>query len=71
MITLIVLLLIVCGIAGALIGNRSGHRFQGMFCGLLFGPIGVLAVALWKTPPPNLPARPSPDPTAPSDPAAR
>jgi uncharacterized membrane protein YccC len=40
--------LIVCAIAGALIGQRSGHRVNGMFFGLLLGPVGVLIVALWK-----------------------
>ena len=45
---LIVLGLIVCGIAGALIGARSGHRINGMFFGLVLGPAGVLIVALWK-----------------------
>jgi hypothetical protein len=43
-----VLILIVCAIAGALIGQRSGHRINGMFFGLVLGPIGVLIVALWK-----------------------
>ena len=45
---LIVLILIVCAIIGALLGERSGHRINGMFFGLLLGPIGVLIVALWK-----------------------
>lgn len=45
---LVVFILIICGIAGALIGQRSGHRVHGMFAGLLFGPLGMLAVALWK-----------------------
>lgn len=44
----VILALVVCGIVGALIGNRSGHRVNGMFFGLLLGPIGVLIVALWK-----------------------
>jgi len=48
---LVVLILIACGIAGALIGQRSGHRINGMFFGLLLGPIGVLIVALWKPKP--------------------
>lgn len=45
---IVVLILIVCAIAGALIGSRSGHRINGMFFGLLLGPLGVLIVALWK-----------------------
>ena len=40
--------LVVCAIAGALIGARSGHRFNGMFFGLILGPVGVLITALWK-----------------------
>jgi hypothetical protein len=45
---LIVLILIVCAIIGALIGDRSGHRINGFFFGLLLGPVGVAIVALWK-----------------------
>ena len=44
----IALIWVVCAIAGALIGARSGHRINGMFFGLLLGPLGVLIVALWK-----------------------
>lgn len=44
----IVFIWIVSAIAGALIGARSGHRINGMFFGLLLGPLGVLIVALWK-----------------------
>lgn len=45
---IVVLIALVCAIAGALIGSRSGHRINGMFFGLLLGPLGVLIVALWK-----------------------
>lgn len=45
---LVVLALIVCGIIGALIGARSGHRVNGLFFGLILGPVGLLIVALWK-----------------------
>jgi uncharacterized membrane protein YfcA len=45
---LIVLVLIACAIIGALLGERSGHRINGFFFGLLLGPIGLLIVALWK-----------------------
>lgn len=48
---LIVLGLIICAIAGALIGGRSGHRVNGAFFGLILGPVGVLIVALWKPKP--------------------
>lgn len=48
----VVLIVIACGTAGALIGQRSGHRVSGMFFGLLLGPLGVLITALWKPKPP-------------------
>lgn len=44
----VVFILIACAIAGALIGQRSGHRFVGAAFGLLLGPVGVLIIALWK-----------------------
>jgi uncharacterized membrane protein YcjF (UPF0283 family) len=45
MITAIVVLLVTCAIAGGLIGARSHHATDGVFIGLLAGPLGILA--LW------------------------
>jgi uncharacterized membrane protein len=38
--------LIICAIGGALIGDRKGHKINGMFFGLLLGLIGVIVALL-------------------------
>lgn len=44
----VVLFWIICAIAGSLIGRRSGHHIQGLFFGLLLGPVGVLITCFWR-----------------------
>jgi hypothetical protein len=39
---------IACGVAGWYAGGRNGGPFNGLFCGLIFGPLGV-AIA-WLSP---------------------
>jgi hypothetical protein len=36
---------VLCGVIGAVIGDRRGRRTQGLLLGLLFGPIGWIWVA--------------------------
>jgi hypothetical protein len=52
---------VLCGVVGALIGQRRGLRTKGFILGLLLGPIGWLWVAAM---PSRKPGGPTPDPAA-------
>jgi hypothetical protein len=54
MTTLIVIALLICGIAGSLIGRPKGYPVWGFFLGLFLGVLGVAVMTLWR-PRPNSP----------------
>ena len=45
MITVIVILFAISAVAGGFIGHQSRHTTDGVFIGLITGPLGILA--LW------------------------
>lgn len=44
----IFLFLVLCGVIAAAIGSKKGEAGMGFFCGLIFGPFGILFAVLSK-----------------------